>query len=168
MALISSIVNVGVGAIVGVGGTGVNVKVGAAVSVATILAAGTHETKIKATSKTVTMFLIFILRFYNPNLILAKPIQLINETINPPIRGLDLPLQRLLLLPVPMLSRGGNRGLRLCNSSMRSTSETSSSCHAVLGGFCKTVLNLMFPSVTVYIGGRDFGFQTIGLRLSNT
>src|SRR5258706_9022838 len=29
----------------------------------------------------------------------------------------------------------GNRGLRLCNSSIRSTSETSLSCHAVLGAF---------------------------------
>ncbi|GJQ51123.1 MAG: hypothetical protein HKUEN01_35090 [Candidatus Kuenenia stuttgartiensis] len=41
-------------------GTGVNVEVEIAVSVGTTLAAGAHEAKIKATSKTVTMFLIFI------------------------------------------------------------------------------------------------------------
>jgi len=45
---------------VDVGGMGVNVEVGIVVSVGTTLAAGAHETKIIATSKTVTRFLIFI------------------------------------------------------------------------------------------------------------
>jgi hypothetical protein len=45
---------------VGVGGIGGKVKVGIAVSVGTTLAAGAHETKIKMTSKTIPMFLIFI------------------------------------------------------------------------------------------------------------
>jgi outer membrane murein-binding lipoprotein Lpp len=39
---------------------GVKVDIGTAVSVGTTLAAGTHEAKIKAISKTVKMFLIFI------------------------------------------------------------------------------------------------------------
>jgi len=75
------------------------------------------------------------LRFHNLDLILRQPIQLIDETIIPPIRGLDLPLQGLF----PYVLRCGKRGLRLCNSSMRSTSETSLSCHAVLGINLKTI-----------------------------
>jgi len=43
-----------------VGKMGVKVEVGIAVSVRTTLAAGAQEAKIKAISKTVTMFLIFI------------------------------------------------------------------------------------------------------------
>jgi len=73
------------------------------------------------------------LRFHNPNFLFRQPVQLIHETINGLVGILDLPLQGLFLLLVPMLSRGGKRGLRLCSSSMRSTSETSLSCRAVLG-----------------------------------
>jgi len=50
-------VAVGAGVMVGVDAA---ISVGATVSVGTTLAAGTQETKIIATSKTVTMFLIFI------------------------------------------------------------------------------------------------------------
>jgi hypothetical protein len=49
-----------VGVIVGLGGMGVTVDIGTAVSVEATLSAGTHEAKIKATSKTMTMFLFFI------------------------------------------------------------------------------------------------------------
>ncbi|OQY87437.1 MAG: hypothetical protein B6D38_12800 [Anaerolineae bacterium UTCFX1] len=56
----SSSVNIEVGVTVGVGGTGVNIEVGTVVSVGTTLATGAHEAKIKATSKTVMMLLIFI------------------------------------------------------------------------------------------------------------
>ena len=38
------------------------------------------------------------LRFYNLYFLFTQPIQLIHETINPRIRGLDLPLQGLFLL----------------------------------------------------------------------
>jgi hypothetical protein len=55
-----SIGGIGVGVEICVGGISVKVDIGAAVSVGTTLAAGAQETKIKATSKTVTMFLIFI------------------------------------------------------------------------------------------------------------
>jgi len=55
-----SIVGIEVGAIAGVGGTGLKVEVGITVSVGTTLAVDKHEAKIKATSKTVRMFLIFI------------------------------------------------------------------------------------------------------------
>jgi hypothetical protein len=43
-----------------VGVDGMGVFVGIVVSVGTTIAAGAHEAKIKAISKTVTMFLIFI------------------------------------------------------------------------------------------------------------
>lgn len=48
-----------VGVFVGTG-DGVKVEVEIVVSVGTTLAAGAHEARIKATRKTVTMFLIFI------------------------------------------------------------------------------------------------------------
>ena len=67
MALMSSIVSVGVGVIVDVGRIGGKVKVGIAVSVGTTFAAGAHETRIKTTSKTVPMFLIFIRPCYARN-----------------------------------------------------------------------------------------------------
>jgi len=58
-------VEVGVGGTdVKVGGTGVKVKVGTAVSVGTTLAAGAQEARIKVTSKTVMMFLIFIVTLF--------------------------------------------------------------------------------------------------------
>ncbi len=60
MALMSSIVSVGVGVTVGIGGTGGIAKVGIAESVGTTLAAGAHETKAEKTSKTITVFLILI------------------------------------------------------------------------------------------------------------
>jgi hypothetical protein len=52
-----------VGVFVGTG-DGVNVEVGIAVSVETILAVGEQEVRIRATSKTVTMFVIFIDTFF--------------------------------------------------------------------------------------------------------
>jgi hypothetical protein len=52
-------VGVKVGVFVGTG-DGVKVEVEIVVSVGTTLAAGAHEARIKATRKTVTMFLIFI------------------------------------------------------------------------------------------------------------
>jgi hypothetical protein len=60
---------IGVGTKVGVGvfdgtGDGVNVEVGIAVSVETILAVGEQEVRIRATRKTVTMFVIFIDTFF--------------------------------------------------------------------------------------------------------
>lgn len=55
-----SIVVIGDGVIVGVGGTGVIVAPGIDVSVETIVATGAHETKTRETSKTVTKLFNFI------------------------------------------------------------------------------------------------------------
>jgi hypothetical protein len=55
---IFSFMGVGVGVVVE--GMGVKVELGATVSVGTTVTSGAHEAKIKATSKTAKMFLIFI------------------------------------------------------------------------------------------------------------